>query len=89
MSAIAVQTAAATFLFWIIFPLFRQMVTRLGEPQGLDVGSEIAIVAGTLVLHCAYWARHRWVAVSIRFRSAFVGHLVQFAGRPSFFNGRG
>ena len=54
-----VQTAAATFLFWIVFLLFRQMIVRLGEPQELSLSVEVKIIFGTLVLHCSYWARYR------------------------------
>ena len=84
---LALQTVAATFLFWLIFPIFRQIVTRIGEPTDLTLFLELAIVGGTVLLHCAYWARLRWVAVRIPFRSVFVGHLIQFAGRASFFFG--
>ena len=82
-----VQTAAATFLFWVVFPLFRQMIVRLGEPQELSLSVEVKIIFGTLVLHCAYWARYRWIAVWAPFHSAFIGHVVQFASRTSFFFG--
>ena len=87
LGLLAIQTAVATSLFWIIFPLFRQMIERLGEPQDLAIESEIAILVATLVLHCAYWARHRWSAVAVGLRSVFLGHVIQFAGRTSFFFG--
>ncbi|RDJ27259.1 hypothetical protein DWF00_09755 [Bosea caraganae] len=82
-----VQTAAATFLFWVVFPLFRQLIARLGEPQEVSVSVEVQIIVGTLVLHCAYWVRYRWIAVTAPFHSAFIGHVVQFASRTSFFFG--
>jgi hypothetical protein len=81
------QTAAATFLFWLVFPLFRQMILRLGEPQDIGMGVEIGILAGTTLLYAAYWARYRWVLIRAPFQSALIGHLVQFASRISFFFG--
>jgi hypothetical protein len=84
---LGVQTAAASFLFWIVFPLFRQMIERPGEPQELRLIVDIEIMLGALVLQCAYFARYRWIAVRAPFHSAFVGHLVQFASRISFFFG--
>jgi hypothetical protein len=84
---LVVQTAAATFMFWVVFPLFRQMIDRLGEPQELDLSVEVMILFGTLVLQCAYWARYRWITVWVPFRSAVIGHVIQFASRISFFFG--
>lgn len=81
------QTAAATFLFWLVFPLFRQMILRLGEPQEIGIAVEFEIVAGTLVLYFAYWARYHRVEIRAPFHNAFVGHLVQFGSRISFFFG--
>ena len=87
LGLLAIQTAAATFLFWLIFPLFSQMITQLGEPQQVSLLVQIEIVLGTLILHCAYWARYRWIAITTPFRSPILGHLLQFAGRTSFFFG--
>lgn len=85
--ALAVQTAAASFLFWVVFPLFRQMIMRLGEPQEISLVVDVEILLGALLLNCAYFARYRWIDVRAPFRSALVGHLVQFASRISFFFG--
>lgn len=87
LSLVAVQTAAATYLFWVIFPLFRQMVTHIGEPQDLSLLVEIEIILGTFALHCAYWVRYRRIVAEAPFQNAFIGHVVQFAGRASFFFG--
>jgi hypothetical protein len=87
LGLLAVQTAAATVLFWVMFPLFRQMIMRIGEPLQMGRLVELEIVLATLTLHCAYWARYRWVAVAAPVHSPFLGHLVQFAGRSSFFFG--
>jgi hypothetical protein len=84
---LAVQTAAATFMFWVVFPLFQQLIVQLGEPQELTLPTEVKIISGTLVLQCAYWARYRWIAIWVPFYSALIGHLIQFAGRVSFFFG--
>lgn len=87
LGLLAVQTAAATFLFWTVFPLFRHIIARLGERQEVSATAEVKTILGTLVLLCAYWARYRWIAVRAPFRNAFIGHIVQFASRASFFFG--
>lgn len=84
---LALQTAAASFLFWVVFPLFRQMILRLGEPQEISRVVDAEILLGALLLNCAYFARYRWIDVHAPFRSVLVGHLVQFASRISFFFG--
>ena len=81
------QTAAATFLFWMVFPIFHSIVTHLGERQVLDFSEQIAIVAGAALLHCCYWTRLKWVPVTPPFHSSFVAHLCFFASRISFFFG--
>lgn len=84
---LAFQTAVASFLFWVVFPLFRQMILRLGEPQEISHVVDAEILLGALFLNCAYFARYRWIDVRAPFKSALVGHLVQFASRISFFFG--
>lgn len=87
LALLAVQSAAATFLFFVVFPLFRQMIERLGEPQQVSVLIEFKMILGTLILHCTYWVRYRWVTILAPFHSAFIGHILQFASRASFFFG--
>jgi hypothetical protein len=79
------QTAAASFLFWMVFPIFHSLVTHLGERQVLDFSEQIAIVAGAALLHCCYWTRLKWVPITAPFHSGFVAHLCFFASRVSFF----
>lgn len=79
------QTAAAVFLFLMVFPIFHSLVTHLGERQVLDFSKQIAIVAGAALLHCCYWTRLKWVPVTPPFHSSFVAHLFFFASRVSFF----
>lgn len=87
LSLLAIQTAAATFIFWMIFPFFRQLTNELGEPQEMSLLVEGEIALGTLILHSAYWARYRWIAVEAPLYSPLLGHLVQFGSRTSFFFG--
>ncbi|PNG27151.1 hypothetical protein CR492_04600 [Methylocella silvestris] len=87
LGLLAVQTAAATFMVWVAFPLFQQVIARPGELQEAGLRDQVAIISATLVLHCAYWSRYRWIAVQAPIHSAFVGHVIQFAGRASFFFG--
>jgi hypothetical protein len=84
---LTVQTAAATFMFWVVFPLFRQMIARLGEPLELSLPVEVMIISSALALNCAYWARYRWITVRAPFHSVFLGHVVQFVSRTNFFFG--
>ncbi|TXR47098.1 hypothetical protein FVA77_21905 [Phyllobacterium endophyticum] len=79
-----VQTAAALHLFWVVYPVFRGVLTRLGEYQELDPSTHVAILGGVIVLHCSYWSRLRWVSVTPPFHSIFVSHLCSFAGRVCF-----
>jgi hypothetical protein len=81
------QTATASFLIWIILPIFRRIVSRLGEPQDIQLSVEIAIIGGAGVLQCCYWIRLRWIPVYAPFQSVVVGHLLLFASRASFFFG--
>ena len=82
-----VETAAATFLYLTIFPIFRQVITQLGEPQDISPYQQAAVACGALVLQACYWVRFRWVAVPAPFRNALVRHLFLFASRVSFFFG--
>ena len=81
------QTLLASFLFWTIIPIFLQLISNLGVRQDIDPWTQAAIIAGAVALQCCYWARYHWVAIRVPFRSAFVGHLVMFASRVSFFFG--
>lgn len=82
-----VETAAVTFLYLTIFPIFRQVITQLGEPQDISPYQQVAVAGGALVLQACYWVRFRWVAVPAPFRNALVRHLFLFASRVSFFFG--
>ena len=82
-----IETAAAMFLFYTIFPIFRQVITQLGKPQDISPYQQVAVAGGALVLQACYWVRFRWVAVPAPFRNALVRHLFLFASRVSFFFG--
>ncbi|WP_426240281.1 hypothetical protein [Pararhizobium sp. DWP1-1-3] len=84
---LAGQTAAAAALFVIVFPLFRQIVTHLGERQELSLSQQALIMTIAAVLHVLYWARLKWVAVVAPFHNVFAAHLCSFASRVSFFFG--
>lgn len=79
-----IETAAAMFLFYTIFPIFRQVITQLGEPQDISPYQQAAVACGALVLQACYWIRFRWVAIPAPFRNALVRHLFLFASRVSF-----
>lgn len=84
---LAGQTAAAFALFVIVFPLFRQVVTHLGEQQEISFSQQILIMAFATVLNGLYWIRLKWVAIVAPFHSVFAAHLCSFASRVSFFFG--
>lgn len=84
---LAVQTAAASLLFWMVFPIFYSMVSDFGHELELDVFDQIQIVVGAAVLHLAYWTRLAKVRIVAPLRSRFVAHLLFFSSRVSFFFG--
>lgn len=84
---LSAQTAAAIVLFWLVFPVFLNVVNHLGERVKLDLWNQIAMVASAAALHCLYWTRLKWVAVKPPFQNEFVAHIVLFASRVSFFFG--
>lgn len=84
---LVLQTAAASGLFWMILPIFRRMVSRLGEPQNLEVWRLATIMGCVIVLQSCYWIRLQRIPVCIPFHNVVVGHLLLFASRASFFFG--
>ena len=82
---LAAQTASASFLFVMVFPIFHQMVTHLGERLALDFSQQMSIIVVAGLLHCFYWSRLKWVQVTPPFHSDFVAHVCFFAARVSFF----
>ncbi|WP_276122077.1 hypothetical protein [Pararhizobium qamdonense] len=81
------QTVAAMALFWIVFPLFHQIITHLGEQQELRLSQQIAIICSAALLHACYWTRLNLVPVVAPFHNVFVAHVCSFASRVSFFFG--
>lgn len=81
------QTIAASALFWILFPVFHQIVTNLGERQEMSSSQQAAALGSAAFLHLCYWVRLRWVPVVAPFHSVFFGHVCAFASRVSFFFG--
>ena len=84
---LVLQTAAASCLFWMILPIFRRMVARLGEPQNLELWRLATIMGCVIVLQSCYWIRLQRIPIYIPFRNVVVGHLLLFASRASFFFG--
>ncbi|MGO4339161.1 hypothetical protein AB4037_30015 [Labrys sp. KB_33_2] len=84
---VAIETALASFLFWIIFPIFRNLIANMGKEQDLQPWIGVIIVGDTFALLCFYWARYRFFPIYTPFHSAVVGHLLQFTSRASFFIG--
>ncbi|MDN3570161.1 hypothetical protein QWZ18_05915 [Methylobacterium longum] len=81
------QTAAASCLVWIILPIFRRMISRLGEPVDLELWRLATVIGCIIVLQSCYWIRLQRVPICIPFCNVVVGHLLLFASRASFFFG--
>ncbi len=84
---LGIQTAAASVLFWTIFPVFQAVMLRAGQAQQLECSFLILIAAATLVLQISYWTRYWQVPLWAPVRSAFLGHILLFLSRISFFFG--
>ena len=84
---LVLQTAAAWCLFWMILPVFRRMVSHIGEPQDLEPWRLATIVSSVVVLQSCYWIRLQRVPLCITFHNVVVAHLLLFASRASFFFG--
>ncbi|NHT77754.1 hypothetical protein G8E10_18795 [Rhizobiaceae bacterium CRRU44] len=81
------QTLSAAAMFQIVFPVFHQIITHLGERQTLVYTQHIATIGCTLLLLACYWSRLRWVRVVVPFQNILVSHLCAFFSRVSFFFG--
>lgn len=82
---LAIQTGAATVLVLVVFPLFQQVVTAIGQPQQLPTSTAIIAVVAASVMQVCYWLRYHRVPVAAPVRGAMIGHLILFASRASFF----
>src|SRR4051794_33517646 len=78
LTLLSAQTAAATWLFCVIFPVFRQLLANIGVVQTLGAWDEVAIAGGVVALQSLYWIRLRFFPVATRIRSVFLGHVVRF-----------
>ncbi|MDK1373561.1 MULTISPECIES: hypothetical protein [unclassified Sinorhizobium] len=81
------QSVAAFLLLWLVFPIFYNLVTNLGQEQDIAPSTQISVIAGAIVLQACYWARLHWVDVKAPFHNIFVAHLLFFVGRLSFLFG--
>jgi hypothetical protein len=87
LALLSAQTVAATWLFWFVVPIFRQVAADVSAVHDLTVVEEVAIIGGVVALQGLYWTRLYFLRVSTRIRSVFLGHVVRFASRVSFFFG--
>ncbi|ACS43990.1 hypothetical protein [Methylorubrum extorquens] len=87
LGLLVLQTAAASSLFWMILPILRRMISRLGEPLDLEAWRLATVTGSVIVLQSCYWIRHQRAPVYAAFRNVVIGHLLMFASRASFFFG--
>lgn len=84
---LVLQTAAASCLLWIMLPIFRRMISRIGEPLDVELWRLATVIGCVTIMQSCYWIRFHRVPVYIPFRNVVVGHLLLFASRASFFFG--
>jgi hypothetical protein len=87
MTLLALQTLVATLLIWTTVPVFRRMISNVGEPLETGSGIPVATIVGAIVLQSCYWIRFYKITVYNPFYSNVASHVVLFAGRASFFFG--
>ena len=51
------QTLLAGMLFWIMVPIFAQMIARLGETLEIDASTVVIVLGVAALLQCCYWIR--------------------------------
>jgi hypothetical protein len=81
------QTLSAAAMFQIVFPVFHQIITHLGERQTLVYTQHIATMSCAMLLHACYWTRLKWVRVVVPYQNILLSHLCAFFSRVSFFFG--
>jgi len=84
---LAFQTAAASCLLWVSLPIFRRLISRLGESQELEPLRLATIVGSVVVLQSCYWVRLQRIPIYVPFYNVLIGHLLLFCSRASFFFG--
>jgi hypothetical protein len=84
---LVLQTAAASCLSWMILPIFRRMISRLGEPQDFELWRLATVMGRVIVLQVCYWVRLQRVPIYVPFQNVLIGHLLLFSSRASFFFG--
>lgn len=87
LALLAVQTLAASLLFWLIFPVFREVLLHPGAAQILPLRFIAPVAGAVILLQACYWNRYLRVAICVPLHSPVVGHLLMFASRASFFFG--
>jgi hypothetical protein len=84
---LAAQTVLASLVFMIVIPIFREMISHLGETLDIDAHTFVLIIGAAVVLQCFYWIRFCWVPIVAPFQSVIAEHVLLFVSRASFFFG--
>ena len=80
------QTAAASSLLWMILPIFQRMISRLGEPQVLELWRLATIMSSVAVLQLCYWMRLQRVRSMSRSKTSSLDTFSCFPVEPVSFS---
>jgi hypothetical protein len=87
MALLVIQTIAVGWLFWLIIPIFGDLVRGIGIPYNSDLWDEASVAGVVIVLQSCYWRRYYCIPVYAPTHNVVVGHFLKFASRASFFFG--
>lgn len=81
------QLAAAGFLFWHVFPVFRAIVKNPGQQQLVAMSEHAAAIAAVIVGQFCYWFRFKRLRLPDLPENVFFEHVLLFLSRVTFIFG--
>ncbi len=81
------QLAAAGFLFWHVFPVFRVIVENPGREVPETVLDHALVIVAVIIAQICYWIRIKHLRIPDVPENAFVEHVLLFLSRVSFIFG--
>lgn len=64
------QTAAVLLLLWMVFPIFHELVTNLGQPQDLAFSDQVSIALAAAYFMAVTGYGFRWFALRLHAKAA-------------------